>query len=246
MAAEGQRSVVVIAGDQFTGKSTASSSLADALGGEVISGQLSHSPPSSSEDHRLSTLSLTGAAVALLCAVPREAGSVFRARATRMGISVPELSRRAGADPSIDGQESAIPLHCLRALPVPLALELTPCICPSARSAHIDYALATLAASGLASGKPLVMEGRQTAVMASYVRSTLHKPSIRRFYLHCSRYQQVLRFIEREAGGLQLAQEVQRLLPPNPGCRTMADYSTLIETLVSEQTHTLSHSSSHR
>ena len=175
------------------------------------------------------------------CALLCSAGSVFRARAARMGLSVPELSRRAGADPSIDGQQTAMRTPPPADADLYAAAFSSPPASAPLSSADIDYALATLAASGLTDGKPLVMEGRQTAVMGSYVRSTLHKPSIRRFYLHCSVHQQMLRFIEREAGGLQLAQEVQRLLPPNSEYTTMAEYSPLVQRLVSRQAHTSSH-----
>eukprot|EP00808_Paulinella_micropora_P023802 g81512.t1 len=95
-------------------------------------------------------------------------GSFFRAEAARRKISVATLSRQARGDASID--------------------------------VHIDYNTCLLIASSLPElhdGQPLVLEGRQPAILALYVQR-LGKTNIASIFLHCSFPDQAIRLLERE------------------------------------------------
>lgn len=105
----------------------------------------------------------------------RSAGTQFRKLAKSRGISVAELSRLAIQDPSID--------------------------------TDLDYRLclvignALLQPSTTDSGISIVLEGRQPAVMASYILSHLQNDEqsrVIRFYLSCSSEMRVRRFFRRE------------------------------------------------
>jgi cytidylate kinase len=107
----------------------------------------------------------------------------------------------------------------------------------------IDYTLASLTASGSCSGVPLILEGRQPAVIASYCRSRLNKSNLIRLYLTCSLRQQALRFIEREAG-LHQAQQADQLLPHHP-FSSLNDLVPYIQQFVSPPCPTLDSSLPH-
>lgn len=128
--------LIVIGGDQCTGKSTLSARLASLISGRAFS-----------------------------------AGTIFRARAKRMGLSSAELSRRALADPSID--------------------------------VGIEFDLCRLLLSrGMGPEGALVIEGRQPAVMAGFLRHKFGSAAAPDFTVRlvCSTREQALRFIQREAG----------------------------------------------
>ena len=126
--------LIVIGGDQCTGKSTLSGRLAELIGGRAFS-----------------------------------AGTIFRATAKRMGLSSAELSRRALADPGID--------------------------------VGIEFDLCRLLLSrGLGPEGALVIEGRQPAVMAGFLRRRFGRSPDFTVRLVCSTREQALRFIQREAG----------------------------------------------
>lgn len=127
-----QHPVIIIAGDQCTGKSTLSKRLAKTLSGRSFA-----------------------------------AGELFRRRAKELGITSAELSRRALSDPSID--------------------------------VGIEYNLCQLICTGDAA-MPLVIEGRQPAVMEGFLRSCLDRKATFRLRLTCTAEQQAARFIEREYG----------------------------------------------
>jgi len=98
------------------------------------------------------------------------AGTVFRTEASRRGITVAQLSRAAKETPEID--------------------------------IAIDYNLCKLIVSGKpedpsASG-PVILEGRQPAVMATYLKTCLRRRNIVRLFLSCDVRHQALRFIKRE------------------------------------------------
>ena len=99
----------------------------------------------------------------------------------------------------------------------------------------IDYKLASLVASGLSSGKALVVEGRQTGMMAAYVRSMLGKGAIRSFFLVCDASVQTERYIEREIG-VEEAQQVKRDMPTHADGKTMAEFVPFIQNVVSSTT----------
>lgn len=62
---------------------------------------------------------------------------------------------------------------------------------------RIEYSLAVLIASGLASNR-LWVEGRQPAVIGRYIQSLTDKKNLHSIYLSCSIREQAVRFIERE------------------------------------------------
>ncbi len=71
-------------------------------------------------------------------------------------------------------------------------------------------------ASGAGSGgsdMPLIIEGRQPAVMATYMTRVLRKTRTLRIYLSCCVREQALRFICREGGGTEAANKLRSLLP---------------------------------
>ena len=62
---------------------------------------------------------------------------------------------------------------------------------------NIEYLLCKRIGEGIEKG-PLVVEGRQPAVMATYMKQFHQKPNIVRVFLSCSFRDQALRFIKRE------------------------------------------------
>ena len=62
---------------------------------------------------------------------------------------------------------------------------------------NIEYFLCKRIGEGIRTG-PLVVEGRQSALMATYMKHFHHKPNIVRVFLSCSFRDQALRFIKRE------------------------------------------------
>jgi len=85
----------------------------------------------------------------------------------------------------------------------------------------IDYELCSMVAQGCEEG-PLVIEGRQPAVMATYMK-LLGKESCFRLYLTCSFREQALRFLEREIGAVEFQLACQSL--PQRNYTSLAEVS---------------------
>ena len=135
---------------------------------------------------------LAGRLAAALSGEMQSAGRLFRNEAARRGISVPELSRSAMNNPQIDGTYT----HTHQ--PVSHTVRSTHSTRPSnvvlLAPVAIEYSLACLIAGGLSSSTgPLVLEGRQPAVMARYVRDRLGKVSSSTIhYPRCTRITVIL------------------------------------------------------
>jgi len=93
----------------------------------------------------------------------------------------------------------------------------------------IDYNLVKMIAAGSADG-PTIVEGRQPAIMATYLKESTQRSNVVRLYLACDVRHQALRFIKREVS--HDAYEIAKKgLPVKP-------YKTLVE--VGEDLKTLS------
>jgi cytidylate kinase len=116
--------------------------------------------------------------------VIRSSGTAFRAEAKRRGIAVGELSKIALDDPSID--------------------------------VSIDYNQCLLLATGTTEeGEgPVLVEGRQPAVMLTYLKH-LGRVNTCRIFLSCSIREQALRFISREVD-TKMSYVVRARLPDRP------------------------------
>lgn len=173
---------VTISGDQCTGKSTLTRGLVEGW----------------DRRHTWSLVSQNDAAGASSSPPPPSwpestrlvsIGSLFRAEAERRGASLAALSELARRDPSID---TSIDLECLRLM----------------RGACLSATSAGAYASPVPRPPVLVVEGRQTGVMAALCRASvleasgdaavLAPPRILSVFLQCHPVEQAARFLERE------------------------------------------------
>ena len=107
---------------------------------------------------------------------------------------------------------------------------------------NIEYGVCELIAVGLNPKVPLIIEGRQPAVMATYMSRVLRKANTFRVYLSCSVREQALRFVSREGGanGPALSAQIDARLPPNKQYDTLhavaQDITKLVRTLLRHRT----------
>jgi len=176
-------SVLVIGGDQCTGKSTLTARLARTLCGED-----SDDKGHATSDYRSRIFS---------------AGQLFRQEAARRGISSAELSRRALSDPSIDVGLEYRMCCILLSGEVHSGMDST---------SPMNHDGQMTSSSSPASSPPLVLEGRQPGVMAHYCANRFNRGPSFSLRLTCSIREQALRFIERQ-GGREMMTLAEKELP---------------------------------